>query len=99
MTEQQKDALIAACQAHGAIQSALGACAEADRLVRLAMIHAEQVTGIAAYARSVYDHADQALERSWTALRGLQSEIGDLIAELERGHQPQEPQEPQDYSI
>lgn len=91
MNERQEDAIVAACQAHGAIQSTMGAYKEADRLVRLAMIYAEQVPGIAVYARRVYDLVDQALARSGAALQATCDEIGDLIVELKRNHQPPEP--------
>lgn len=92
MNERKKDALIAACQAHGAIQSAMAAYAEANRLVRLAVILSE----IATYARGMYDSIDQALERSWAALQATRDDIGDLIVELKRDHQPPEPT---DFSI
>lgn len=96
MTERQRGALIAACQAHGALQAATGAYTAADSLVNVAMVRADCIAGINLYGSGMHGRIITALERGWAALREVQDEIGDLIVELKRDSQPQEPQ---DYSI
>lgn len=96
MTERQRDALIAACQAHGALQAVTGAYTEAERLVNVAMVRADCIAGTNLYASGMHGRVITALERGWAALRELQDEIGDLIVELK---QDALPPEPQDFSI
>ncbi len=96
MTERQRDALVAACQAHGATLAAISAYTEADRLVNAAMRRAENVAGVGPYVRDMHRRIVSALEKGWAALREVQDEIGDLIVELKRGQQPPEPT---DFSI
>ena len=87
MNKEQINALATACRAHGAMNTVMEAYTEAERLIRLAMVHAEKVTGIAVYVRSKYDRIDQAIERSWSALREVRDGIEELIVELKQGTQ------------
>lgn len=96
MTERQRDAFIAACQAQGALQAATGAYTAADSLVNVALVRADCLAGINLYGSGMHGRTITALERGWAALREAQDEIGDLIAELKQGAQPPEPT---DYSI
>lgn len=93
MTDRKRDALIAACQAHGATLAAISAYTEAERLVNVAMVRADFIAGINLYGSGMHGRIITALERGRAALREVQDEIGDLIVELKQGAQPPEPQD------